>query len=77
MEVSWSKSESKHGAVTFLGIAREDFATGDFVVGAERKPGGEVFDGRPLGSIGASFGEDHPDSDGVETMDLSEVDAGE
>ena len=52
VEASGSKAKGICGPVGgFLGLGIEDFASGDFVVGTEAEPRGEVFVGGPFGHV--------------------------
>ena len=71
-------SEGGVGAIFgVLGASREAFTAGDGIVGAEAEPGGEMFDGGPKGHIEADFSEDGLGSEGIDPINLGQINAGQ
>jgi len=78
VEASCGQTESEGSAAGgFARLRVEDFPAGNFVVGCQGEPGCIVFEGWPLGHIDAGFAEHHLHGNGIETVDLCEIDAGE
>ena len=73
-----SDAEGSGGAVLDVaGTARADAATGFAVVGTQAEPGGEVLFRGEGSHVGAALGDEGLGGEGVDALDLADVDSGD